>query len=111
MIFFDSYNIHDFEWQVDPSTESIKRFSVMNTIYLNSIQNELKTIAWNKSIRLLNSYIDSDYNNLDAYAKSIGMSDCGLAYQFKRFPQYTTISNGCKQFTKEKAIELLHSIT
>ena len=26
------------------------------------------------------------------------------------FPQYTTISNGCKQFTKEKAIELLNSI-
>lgn len=34
----------------------------------------------------------------------------GLAYQFKRFPQYNSISNGYKQFTKEKAIELLNSI-
>lgn len=108
--FFDSYNIYDFEWQVDPSNEMIEKLSTLNSIYLNSIKNELKTIAWNKSIRLLNSYIESEYNNLDTYAKSIGMSDCGLAYQFKRFPQYTTISNGCKQFTKEKAIELLNSI-
>lgn len=108
--FFKLYNIYNFEWQIDPSAEIIDKFSKFNDLYLTHIQDEIKLTAYNKSLTLLKKYIDSEYNTLDSFAKSIGMSDCGLSYQFKRFPQYTIVSNGCKQFTKEKAIELLNSI-
>jgi hypothetical protein len=108
--YIDYIDIDACMWQLSPTQEQITNHSIMYKSLIATTKSIEQQTKLNNAYVLLNRYIESDYNNLDTYAKSIGMSDCGLAYQFKRFPQYTIVSNGCKQFTKEKAIELLNSI-
>lgn len=108
--YIDSINVPDYIWQLSPTYDDITTHTRIYNELIHSSKSVAMSTKYNKSINLLKSYIESECNSLDEYAKSIGMSDCGLAYQFKRFPMYNEISNGCKQFTKEKAIELLQSI-
>ena len=108
--YIEYIDIDAYIWQLSPTQEQINEHTNMYKSLITESKINTQRNKLIKSRELLIQYIESDYNNLDSYANSIGLSDCGLAYQFKRFPQYTTISNGCKQFTKEKAIELLNSI-
>jgi hypothetical protein len=108
--YLESLDVPNYIWQLNPSASQIKQYTNMYKDLINTTKQRINQIKVSESIQLLESYISSDCNSLDEYAIKIGMSDCGLAYKFKRFPQYKAISNGCKQFTKNKAIELLNSI-
>lgn len=108
--YIESLDVSKYIWQLNPTSDQIKQYTNMYNKLINTTKQKINQTKVSESIQLLESYISSDCNSLDEYANKIGLSDCGLSYNFKRFSQYKAISNGCKQFTKDKAIELLNLI-